>query len=275
MPPLVVPPAAAVSRQWQSERQADTAPPPAPAGTPQVHWYAPQREAIRLLRAALQGTQHKAHRGQGGDEPTGARETTRVPTAGWRVEPPTGGVTALTAGGEATGQEVSLGTARGRWQRQQDAAARSEPLPRVARTDGVRTMRRQWVALWGQPVPGSLAWYHRAKTMGELMGRGARPNQEQAVHGAPVLDSLWHGRPEAALPALRREGQAQNPEALAAVMTYLEKPREERIADGRRPRAGQPLGRGRREKGGDQVIGVRQKPTGMRWSPTGRTALGI
>jgi hypothetical protein len=66
MPPLVVPPAAAVSRQWQSERQADTAPPPAPAGTPQVHWYAPQREAIRLLRAALQGTQHKAHRGQGG-----------------------------------------------------------------------------------------------------------------------------------------------------------------------------------------------------------------
>ena len=123
-----------------------------------------------------------------------------MPTAGWRVEPPTGGVTALTAGGEATGQEVSSGPARGRWQRQQDSAARSEPLPRVARTDGARTMRRQWVELLGQPVPGSLEWYHRAKTMGELMGRGARPNQEQAVHGAPVLDSLWHGRPEAALP---------------------------------------------------------------------------
>jgi len=29
------------------------------------------------------------------------------------------------------------------------------------------------------------------------------------------------------------------------------------------------------EKGVDQVIGARQKHQGMRWSPTGRKALGI
>jgi len=47
------------------------------------------------------------------------------------------------------------------------------------------------------------------------------------------------------------------------------------LAAGRRQRAGQPLGRGRMDNGGAQVIGARQKPPGRRWSPTGRQALGI
>jgi hypothetical protein len=58
-------------------------------------------------------------------------------------------------------------------------------------------------------------------------------------------------------------------------VTYLEKHRTEIIDDGRRQRAGKPIGSGRREKGVDQVIGVRQKHQGMRGSPTGRKALGI
>ena len=35
------------------------------------------------------------------------------------------------------------------------------------------------------------------------------------------------------------------------------------------------MGRGRMEKGGAQVIGVRQQPKGMSWRPTGSKALGI
>jgi hypothetical protein len=120
-----------------------------------------------------------------------------------------------------------------------------------------------------------LAWYHLDKKVGEWMGMVARTKQEQAVHVAPLLDSLWHGRPDAALTYLRREVQAKNPESLAAWMPYLAKHREESSDYGRRQRAGQPIGSGRMEKGVDQVIGARQKQRGMRWSPTGRKALGI
>ena len=62
------------------------------------------------------------------------------------MEQPTGGVTSLTAGDDATGQEVVSVTARVRWQFQQDDAGRSEPLPVIL--DG----------------------YHLAKQVGELMG---------------------------------------------------------------------------------------------------------
>src|SRR5882672_9539640 len=75
--------------------------------------------------------------------------TKRVHTEVWLVEQPTGGFTYLTAGVDATGQEVVSGTARVRWQFQQDYAGRSEPLPVVAITDGARTIRRQRA---GKPI---------------------------------------------------------------------------------------------------------------------------
>ena len=59
------------------------------------------------------------------------------------------------------------------------------------------------------------------------------------------------------------------------LVTYLEQHQAESIDDGRRQRAGKPMGRGRMDKGGAQVIGVRQQPKGMSWSPTGSKALGI
>ena len=75
--------------------------------------------------------------------PTGERATQRVHTEVWLVEQPTGGFTYLTAGVDATGQEVVSGTERVRWQFQQDYGGRAEPLPVVAITDGARTIRRQ------------------------------------------------------------------------------------------------------------------------------------
>ena len=211
-------------------------------------------------------------------EPSGIiaeRETKRVHTEVWLVEQPTGGFTYLTAGIDATGQEVVSGTARVRGQFQQDYAGRSEPLPVVAITDGARTIRRQLAELFDQPVPVILDWYHLDKKVGELMGMAARTKQEKADHVAHLLNHLWHGRPDAALTYLRRDVQAKNPEPLATLMTYLEKHREEIIDYGRRQRAGKPIGSGRMEKGVDQVIGARQKHKGMSWSPTGSKALGI
>jgi len=90
------------------------------------------------------------------------------------------------------------------------------------------------------------------------MGMVVRNKQEKAVHVAHLLHHLWHGRTDAALTYLRREVQAKTPEPLAAWVTYLEKHQAEISDDGRRQRAGKPMGSGRMEKGVDQVIGVRQ-----------------
>ena len=103
----------------------------------------------------------------------------------------------------------------------------------------------------------------------------ARPTPATAVHLAPLLAPLWHGRPDAALPERRRAVQAHPPAPWAAWRTYRETHRAARIDARRRQRAGQPLGRGRMDNGGAQGIGARQQPPGRRWSPTGRQALGI
>ena len=124
-------------------------------------------------------------------------------------------------------------------------------------------------------MPVILDWYHLDKKVGELMGMVVRNKQEKAVHVAHLLHHLWHSRTDAALTYLRREAQAKTPEQLAALVTYLEKHQAEISEDGRRQRAGKPIGSGRMEKGVDQVIGVRQKHKGMSWSPTGSKALGI
>jgi hypothetical protein len=94
----------------------------------------------------------------------------------------------------------------------------------------------------------------------------ARTKQENAVHVARLLDYLWHGRTDAALPYLRHEVQAKNLQQLAALVTHLEKHRAELIDYGRRQRADKPVGSSRREKGFDQVIGARQKHKGKSWS---------
>ena len=240
-----------------------------------MHWYAPQSEAVLRLTDALQVKQPKARRGEGAAKPPVEREPKRVHTEVWLVEQPTGGCTYLTAGIEAPGQEGVLGTARGRWQFPPDDAGRAAPLPVVALTDGARPIRRPWTERCGQPGPGILDGYHLDKKVGERLSMVARPKQEKAVHVARLLDHRWHGRTDAALPDLRQDVQAKNPEPGAALGPYLEKPQAEIIDYGRRQRAGKPLGSGRRDKGVDQVLGARQQPQGMSWRPTGRKALGI
>jgi hypothetical protein len=169
---LVVAKAVEVSQQWQRESQTDTAAPLGPEIRPQVDWYDPQSEEVLLLTDAIQVKQQKARRGQKADKPALERTTKRVHTEVWLVEQPTGGFTSLTAGVDATGQEVVSGTARVRWQFQHDYAGRSGPLPVVAITDGARTIRRQLAELFGQPVPVILDWYHLDKKVGRADEHG-------------------------------------------------------------------------------------------------------
>jgi hypothetical protein len=107
------------------------------------------------------------------------------------------------------------------------------------------------------------------------MSRVAHHTQEKAVHVAHLLAHLGHGRTATALTSLRQEVPAKHPQPLAAVGTYLAKHRAERMDDGRRQGAGQPMGSGRMAKGVDQVIGARQKHKGRSGSPPGSHALGI
>jgi hypothetical protein len=117
----------------------------------------------------------------------------------------------VTAGIAAPSEAAVSATARVRHQLQQDYSGRDTWLPLVVRSDGARTIRCPLEALFGQPVPLSLAWYHLEKKVAELRGMGARHTQEQAAHIAYLLRHRWHGRTEAARAYLRRAGQAKNP----------------------------------------------------------------
>ena len=195
---------------------------------PQGDWYDPQSEAVLLLMDAMQVKQQKANRGQGVDKPTVERETKRVHTDVWLVEQPPGGFTSLTAGVDATGQEGVSGTARVRWQFQQDYAGRSEPLPVVAITDGARTIRCQLAELFGQPVPvtsgtpvaladwGSLTTVSGGASGTPAIGyRGSVTALEirlTADHGGlPAGTTILVGYAEVAAQAAPPEPPAQNP----------------------------------------------------------------
>ena len=272
---LVVTKAMQVSAQWQAEVQADPDVSALLEVVPQVDWYDAHSDEVLILTDAIQVKQQKARRGKGAGTPEEEGARKRVSTEVWLVEKATGGFAYVTAGIAAPGEEGVSATARVRRQVQQDYGGRATPLPVVVISDGAKTIRCQLDALFGQPVPVILDWYHLDKKVGELMSMVARNKQEKAVHVAYLLRHLWHGRTEVALAYLRREVQAKNPQQLAALVTYLEKHCAEIIDYGRRQRAGKPIGSGRMEKGVDQVIGARQKHKGMSWSPTGSKALGI
>ena len=208
-------------------------------------------------------------------QPASEPEPTRVKTAGWRVAQPPGGGLCLRAGRDATGQEAVSALARVRGQCQPADGARPAPRPVGASTDGAPTRRCQWAALVGQPVPVRLDWAHLDTQGGEMRSRVARTKQAKAVHVQPLLDSRWHGPTEAALAYLQPAVRPKDTKQQAACVTSLEQPQTESIASGRRQWAGTPMGRGRMAQGVDQVIGARQQHKGLRWSPTGSTALGL
>jgi hypothetical protein len=166
-------------------------------------------------------------------------------------------------------------TARVRRPRPPAAGGRAPPRHVVGRREGATTRRGPRAARWGPPGPQRLDGAHLEQTVGAGRRRGARPHPAQAGHVPALRRPRGPGRTAVARASRRRDGPANPPAPVAAVGTSREPPGAARSADGRRQRAGQPMGRGRREKGGDQGIGARQQPQGRRWRPTGRQALGL
>ena len=188
--------------------------------------------------------------------------------------PPECGRAAPDGGAAGPPATRASGPARGRWPCQPAAAGRAAPLPVVALPAGARTLRGPGAARLGQPGPGRLAGDHLDPKGRAWRSRGARPQQATAVPVARRWDSLGPGRPAAARAALQTAVGPPTAQPREAFVPAIEPPQAERIAAGRRQRAGQPLGRGRLDTGVEQGSGARQQPPGRRWSPTGRTALG-
>jgi hypothetical protein len=85
--------------------------------------------------------------------------------------------------------------------------------------------------------------------------------QEKELHVVFLCQHLWRGKVQEVVQYLREQVRAKNVEKLQELIGYLEKHDNEIIDYERRQKAGKSIGSGRMEKGVDQVIGYRQKPT--------------
>jgi len=178
------------------------------------------------------------------------------------------------------GEQVVCEGVSGRWSLVE--AARSflrrewggSALSVVALTDGAKTIRADLSALFGAGVRVVLDWYHLSKRVYQQLSMAAHSMPEREDWERQVLAWLWRGdvgRAEEFLAGV----VPRNGKALADLLGYLDKHREEIIDYKRRREAGKPIGSGRMEKCVDQVVGHRQKGKGMSWTKDGSRALAL
>jgi hypothetical protein len=152
---------------------------------------------------------------------------------------------------------------------------RTEALNLVAITDGARTIRLFLERVFGVVIVIILDWYHLEKKVWELMSMIAWNTADKEEYSRALLDWVWHGNVVAALEYLKTSVSPRNKKKHHELITYLTKHQAEIIDYQRRKDIGKPIGRGRMEKGVDQVIGQRQKDQGMSWSEVGSKTLGL
>jgi hypothetical protein len=138
-----------------------------------------------------------------------------------------------------------------------------------------------WIRAWfeGLAVPGKvmiLCWYHlRERCYQKISGSGLPKDQKKPLLGR-VLTSLWEGKVDAAVQALREaRGAASRPGWIDELVNYLEA-RRPYIADYKaRKETGQPLASHRVEKWNDWAVSERCKGRGMSWTAEGVAALAV
>ena len=144
----------------------------------------------------------------------------------------------------------------------------------VALTDGAKTIRTDLADLFGEGVRVVLDWYHLGKRVYQQLSMAAHSMREREAWEQQVLALLWRGKVAEARGFLS-ERTARNAKALADLLGYLDKHKDEIIDYERRQQAGRSIGSGRMEKCVDQVIGHRQKGKGMSWTKVGSRALAL
>lgn len=84
--------------------------------------------------------------------------------------------------------------------------------------------------------------------------------------------SLWNGHPEKVVQVLRAWAEEEHGEAAAEAIHYFQT-NQGRMHYDRYRAAGYPIGSGSAESGCKQVVNLRMKQAGMRWSPGGAQAI--
>ena len=156
----------------------------------------------------------------------------------------------------------------------QQGQAAPEPLCLVAITDGAKDLRADLFGAFGDGLTLFLDWFHLRKKVCEIASMLVSTKEARTALKKQLLKPLFHGsvieaqETRAALPV-------RNAPMHRKLMTYLSRHSGEIIDYARRAQAGKTIGSGRMEKGVDQVIGMRQKDSGMSWSKRGSYALGL
>ena len=118
-----------------------------------------------------------------------------------------------------------------------------------------------------------LDWYHAVEhlwTVGQgLYGEGSA-QAEAWVKGQE--QALWNGHPEQVVQALRAWAEEEHGEAAKEAIHYFET-NQGRMHYDRYRAAGYPIGSGSAESACKQVVNLRMKQAGMRWSPGGAQAI--
>ncbi len=149
------------------------------------------------------------------------------------------------------------------------------PLNIVAIVDGARSIRCRLESLFGLSVTVILDWYHLSRKVRRLMGMIAEDKYVKRLYLREIILRLWCGQVDKVIDYLRTQVRARSPDTLDELLTYLEKHESEIIDYRRRQQVGKTIGSGRVEKGGDVVVGHRQKNKGISWSEKGSRALAV
>jgi hypothetical protein len=138
-----------------------------------------------------------------------------------------------------------------------------------------------WIRAWydALAVPGKamlLCWYHLRKRCYQKVSGSGLPKADKKPLLGRVLTSLWEGKVDAAVQALREaRGAASRPGWIDELVNYLEA-RRPYIADYQaRKEAGLPLASRRVEKWNDWAVSERCKGRGMSWTAAGVVALAV
>lgn len=138
-----------------------------------------------------------------------------------------------------------------------------------------------WIRAWFEAVavPGKvmvLCWYHlRKRCYQKISGSGLPKPAKKPLLGR-VLGTLWEGKVDEAVQALREaRGAATRPDWIDELIKYLEA-RRPYLPDYRaRKEAGEPLASHRVEKWDDWAVSERCKGRGMSWTAEGVAALAV
>jgi len=138
--------------------------------------------------------------------------------------------------------------------------------------DGAAVNWKQFATHFPQRVE-ILDWYHAMEhlwTVGHgVFGQGS----ERCVAWVKSQErALWEGHPEQVAQTLHALAEEEHGLAAAEAIHYFETNRARMHYDRYRA-AGYPLGSGSAESGCKQVVNVRMKQAGMRWSPQGAQAI--